>query len=174
MRPQLVSVSQSCLTLCDPLDCSPPGCSVHGISQARILERAAIFSPEDLPGPGIEPGSPILPVDSSFFWKRRAHTLPTTSTDLFPLIVYHSNTLRILEAQSVQFGAVAQPCPIPCDPMNRSTPGLPVHHQLPEFTQTNVHQVGDAIQPSHPPNELMSSLRKLFKIVLIKQLFYST
>ena len=38
-----------------------------------------------------------------------------------------------------------------CDPMNRSTPGLPVHHQLPEFTQTHVHQVGDAIQPSHPP-----------------------
>ena len=36
-----------------------------------------------------------------------------------------------------------------CDPMNRSTPGLPVHHQLPEFTQTHVHQVGDAIQPSH-------------------------
>ena len=37
-----------------------------------------------------------------------------------------------------------------CDPMNHSTPGLPVHHQLPEFTQTHVHQVGDAIQPSHP------------------------
>ena len=37
-----------------------------------------------------------------------------------------------------------------CDPMNRSMPGLPVHHQLPEFTQTHVHQVGDAIQPSHP------------------------
>ena len=37
-----------------------------------------------------------------------------------------------------------------CDPMNRSTPGLPVHHQLPEFTQTHVHQVSDAIQPSHP------------------------
>ena len=37
-----------------------------------------------------------------------------------------------------------------CDPMNRSTPGLPVHHQLPEFTQTHAHQVGDAIQPSHP------------------------
>ena len=41
-------------------------------------------------------------------------------------------------------------CPTPCDPMNRSTPGLPVHHQLPEFTQTHVHWVGDAIQPSHP------------------------
>ena len=43
-----------------------------------------------------------------------------------------------------------QSCPTPCDPMNRSTPGLPVHHQLPEFTQTHIHRVGDAIQPSHP------------------------
>ena len=46
--------------------------------------------------------------------------------------------------------SVAQSCPTLCDPMNRSTPGLPVHHQLPEFTQTHVHRVGDAIQPSHP------------------------
>ena len=51
---------------------------------------------------------------------------------------------------SVQFSAGAQLCPTLCDPMNRSTPGLPVHHQLPEFTQTHVHHVGDAIQPSHP------------------------
>ena len=51
---------------------------------------------------------------------------------------------------SVQFGSVTQLCPTLCDPMNHSTPGLPVHHQLPESTQTHVHQVGDAIQPSHP------------------------
>ena len=50
----------------------------------------------------------------------------------------------------VQFSSVAQSCPTLCGPMNRSTPGLPVHHQLPEFTQTHVHQVSDAIQPSHP------------------------
>ena len=49
-----------------------------------------------------------------------------------------------------QFSSVAQSCPTLCDPTNRSTPGLPVHHQLPEFTQTHVHQVSDAIQPSHP------------------------
>ena len=48
------------------------------------------------------------------------------------------------------FSSVAQSCPTLCYPMNRSTPGLPVHHQLPEFTQTHVHRVGDAIQPSHP------------------------
>ena len=51
---------------------------------------------------------------------------------------------------SVQFSSVAQLCPTLCDPMNCSMPGLPVHHQLPEFTQTHVHRVGDTIQPSHP------------------------
>ena len=50
----------------------------------------------------------------------------------------------------IQFSSVAQSCPTLCDPMNCSTPGLPVHHQLLEFTQTHVHRVGDAIQPSHP------------------------
>ena len=50
----------------------------------------------------------------------------------------------------IQFSSVAQLCLTLCNPMNRSTPGLPVHHQPPEFTQTHVHQVGDAIQPSHP------------------------
>ena len=50
----------------------------------------------------------------------------------------------------VQFSSVAQSCPTLCDPMNRSTPGLPVHHKLPEFTQTHVYRVSDAIQPSHP------------------------
>ena len=52
--------------------------------------------------------------------------------------------------RSDQIRSVAQSCPTLCDPMNRSTPGLPVHHQLPEFTQTHVHRVSDAIQPSHP------------------------
>ena len=51
---------------------------------------------------------------------------------------------------SVHFSSVAQSCPTLCNPMNRSTPGFPVHHQLPEFTQTHVHWVSDAIQPSHP------------------------
>ena len=51
---------------------------------------------------------------------------------------------------SVQFSSASQSCPTLCDPMNCSTPGLPVHHQLPEFTQTHVHRVGDTIQPSHP------------------------
>ena len=48
------------------------------------------------------------------------------------------------------FSSVTQSCLTLCDPMNRSTPGLPVHHQPPEFTETHVHRVSDAIQPSHP------------------------
>ena len=59
---------------------------------------------------------------------------------------YHWDTLV---SQSVS--SVAQSCPTLCDPMNHSTPGLPVHDQLPEFTQTHVHRVSDAIQPPHPP-----------------------
>ena len=55
-----------------------------------------------------------------------------------------------LRFSSVPFSSVAQSCPTLCDPMNRSTPGLPFHQQLLEFTQTHVHRVGDAIQPSHP------------------------
>ena len=58
--------------------------------------------------------------------------------------------LRGLQSIMVQFSSVAQSCPTLCDPMDCRMPGLPVHHQLPEFTQTHVHQVDDAIQPSHP------------------------
>ena len=56
----------------------------------------------------------------------------------------------VLQDSSVQFSSVAQLCPTLCDPIDCSTPGLPVHHQLLEFTQTQVHGVSDAIQPSHP------------------------
>ena len=60
------------------------------------------------------------------------------------------NTVPRYPESSVQFSSVAQSCPTLCDPKNRSMPGLPVHHQLPESTQTHVHWVSDAIQPSHP------------------------
>ena len=69
------------------------------------------------------------------------------------------NGMHLTEAEDIekrwqeytdQIRSVTQSCPSLCDPMNRSTPGLPVHHQLPEFTQTRVHPVSDAIQPSHP------------------------
>ena len=70
-------------------------------------------------------------------WRTRSHTLQ-----------WRSCLLQLRPGQSVS--SVTQSCPTLCDPMNHSTPGLPVHHQLPEFTQTHVHWVGDAIQLSHP------------------------
>ena len=69
--------------------------------------------------------------------------------------------IKIVYNISQSVSSVAQSCPTLCDPMNRCTPGLPVHHQLLEFTQTHVHRVGDAIQPSHP-----LSSPSLFKDVL--------
>ena len=63
-------------------------------------------------------------------------------------VINHNN--HKLLSKFVQFSSVAQSCPTLCDPMNHSMPGLPVHHYLPEFTQTHIHQVSDAIQPSHP------------------------
>ena len=73
------------------------------------------------------------------------------------------------EFPSVQFSSATQSCLTLCNPMNHSTPGLPVHHQLPESTQTHVHQVGDAIQPSHslsspsPPALNFPSIRNFSK-----------
>ena len=72
-------------------------------------------------------------------------------------------------SRSLQFSSVTQSCPTLCNPMNCSTPGFPVHHQLPELTQTYVHQVCDAIQPSHPmlspspPTFNLSQYQGLFK-----------
>jgi len=55
-----------------------------------------------------------------------------------------------IDLRAIKFSSVTQSCPTLCDPMDYSTPGFPVHHQLLELTQTHVHRVGDAIQPSHP------------------------
>ena len=77
----------------------------------------------------------------------------------------------ILYMQHTWFNSVAQSCLTLCDPINHSTPGLPVHHQLPESTQTHVHWVGNAIQPSHslsspsPPTFNLSQHQGLFKWV---------
>ena len=75
----------------------------------------------------------------------------STSQSLFHLSrIDQLKCNNLLKDVSIQFSSVAQSCRTLCDPMNCSTPGLPVHHQLPEFTQTHVHRVSDAIQPSHP------------------------
>ena len=79
--------------------------------------------------------------------------------------------MLVVSQLSVQFSSVTQSCLTLCDPMNRSTPGLPVHHQLQEFTQTHVHRVSDAIQPSHPlsspspPAPIPSQHQSLFQWV---------
>ena len=71
-------------------------------------------------------------------------SVPVTLLTLFEALSFP----QVLEIHQIR--SVAQSCPTLCNPMNRSTPGLPVHHKLPEFTQTHVHRVSDAIQPSHP------------------------
>ena len=79
------------------------------------------------------------------------------------LIMYY--TVFLVMENSVQFSSITQSCPTLCNPMNRSTPGLPVHHQLLGFIQTHVHRVSDVIQPSHPllspspPAPIPSSIR---------------
>ena len=81
-------------------------------------------------------------------------------------------------SSSIQFSSFAQSCPTLCNPINHSTPGLPVHHQFPEFIQTHVHQVGDAIQPSHPlsspspPALNLSQHLSIFYCLKIKYLFH--
>ena len=74
-------------------------------------------------------------------WNQVCIHLPTSTNK------YNSQSIG---STSDQIRSVAQSCPALCNPMNRSTPGLPVHHQLPDFTQTHVHWVSDAIQPSNP------------------------
>ena len=90
----------------------------------------------------IAPKEEVPKYPSTFKWVSKLCYIHTCSNANEPsTITYRS---------SVQFSSVAQSCPNLCDPMNHSTPGLPVHHHLPEFTQTHVHRVSEAIQPSHP------------------------
>ena len=80
--------------------------------------------------------------------------------------------IRCNQFSSVQLSSVAQSCPTLCDPMNRSTPGLPVHHQRVEFTQTHVYQIRDAIQPSHPllsPSPPRSSKNHVIRAINIER-----
>ena len=81
-----------------------------------------------------------LPILLVYYYLRN-----TFFSDSFHIYLYIIDHLKIF-----QFSSVAQSCLTHCDPMNRSTPGLPVHHQLPEFTQSHVHRVSDAIPPLHP------------------------
>ena len=168
------------------MDCSPPGSSVHGILQVRILEWVASPSSRgSSPPQGANPwlvcllhwqagsvplappsaaakslqscptlcdprdGSPPAPLSLGFSRQEHWSGLP------FPSSMHESEKWKwsrdAPNQLSVQFFSVAESCLTLCNPMNRSTPGLPVHHQLPEFTQTHVHQVSDAISSSAIP-----------------------
>ena len=96
---------------------------------------------------------------------------------------YSKNKMHLFSSSSAQFSSVAQLCPTLCDPMNRSTPGLPVHHQLPEFTQTHVHRVSDAIQTAWKrgttvPFRLLPPCNRQkyrkFKYIFINDRYYSS
>ena len=94
----------------------------------------------------------------SFQSQRRAMPKNVQTTDNLWFSVNSVTGFVVSEGENLTPGpktdSVTQLCPTLCDSMNCSTPGLPVHHQLPEFTQTHVHQVSDAIQPSHPLSSL--------------------
>ena len=118
-----VLVIQSCLTLCDPTGLLSPWNSPGkntGVGNHSLLQ--GIF--------------PIQKLNPGLLHCRR--------------ILYHLGHQRTGWFSWVEFSSVAQSCPTPYDPMDCSTPGFPVHHQLQELAQTHVHWVGDAIQPSHP------------------------
>ena len=94
---------------------------------------------------------PLWP--KAFFTQSCPQCLPLNRSQLLAILREMKegrNKGKAVKKLSDQIRSVAQSCPTLCDPMNRSMPGLPVHHQLPEFTQTHVHRVSDAIQPSHP------------------------
>ena len=84
---------------------------------------------------------------NGLFSNQRTIVLPILTLVMVNKVGYEKKASHLC---SVQFSSITQLCPTLCDPMNRSTPGLPVHHQLLEFIQTHVHRVSDAIQPSHP------------------------
>ena len=146
-----------CLTACHPIDHSSPGSSVHGILQARILEWVAMLSSRGSSWDRDWSCISFLPcfgrwvLNTSEIWEA-----PWYYIHIYRIYYFYTTIVQLLssvwlfEIPSIEFSSVAQSCLTLWDPMNRSTPGIPVHHQLPEFTQTHVHRVSDAIQPSHP------------------------
>ena len=112
-----------------------------GFSRQESWSGLPVPFPGNLPDPGIKPGFPTLQADFFYHLSHQGNVLYSAN--------FTNQSNKGFET-SDQIRSVAQSCPTLCDPMNRSTPGLPVHHQLPEFTQTHVHRVSDAIQPSYP------------------------
>ena len=124
---------------------TPRGCTVHCLPNKTLSCNQA---------------ATLVDHFKSLLWSDRTEaithslyiSIPEEDISIYCLLgstTQNISTVRKKQAL-LQFSSVTQLCPTLCDPMSRSTPGLPVHHQLPEFTQTRVHRVSDDIQPSHP------------------------
>ena len=150
------------------MDHSPPGSSVHGDSPGKntgvgcYSHLQEIFLTQEL-NVCLSYVSCIGRVGQGLLLAPPVH-LKMLKFKMFP----NSAQTKRTEPQAInvqllgiQFSSVAQLCLTLCDPMDSSTPGLPVHHQLPALTQTHVHQVGDAIQPSHPLSSFSSCPQSL-------------
>ena len=142
---------QSCPTLCDPIDSGPPGSAAPGIPQARTLEWVAIsFSNAWKWTVKVKSLSCVRLLATPWTASHQASLSMEFSRQEYWSGVPSPGMVSILVSFSVQFSSVAQSCLTLCDPMNCSMAGLPVYHQLAEFTQAHVHRVNNAIQPSHP------------------------
>ena len=141
------SVTQSFPSFCDHMDCNLPGSSVHGVFQAKILAWVAISYSRGPSWP--RDGTRVSWVFCTGRWMR----------------YHHASLLSLLFSHSVMSDSLWL--------MDCSTPGLPVHQQLLEFTQIHGHSVGDAIQPSHPlsspspPSFNLSQHQGLFKYFIL-------
>ena len=115
------------------------------------------FPTQELPQPlsysKLSEGLSVFPPLHFFFLRKLCHIVAiilvvwVVVSGIHVYLYFYDLSLYLFRAQ---FSSVAQLCPTLCDPINRSMPGLPVHHQLRKFTQTDFHRVGDTIQPSHP------------------------
>ena len=148
---QFSSVIQLCPSLCNPINCSTPGLPVHHQLPESTQTHVHCI------GDAIQPSHPLLSPSPPAFNLSQHQGLFQGSILRIGQSIEISASESVLPTNiqdcilySVQFSSVAQSCQTLCDPTNLSTPGLPVHCQLQESTQTYVHQVGDAIQPSHP------------------------
>ena len=136
--------------------CSSPWKSLSKLRNRKQLPRQRLQFPYhiEVVGQNALPGKILVNLGESGFPQDHLSNIifhPSASHVSYSnLIAFCTGPRRIQAYSSVQFSSDPQSCPTLCDPMNCSMPGLPVHHQLPEFTQTHIHQVGDAIQPFHP------------------------
>ena len=165
---------QSCPTLGDPVDCSLPGSSVHGDSPGKnsgvgchaLLQAIFLTQGSNLGlplcgqipyhlsclGVGRSPLITIVPEGSNFGVTSGQTTNRDGAQPHPPVENWVKVLMHTAHQGSQSVSSVAQSCPTLWDPMNHSPPGLPVHHQLPEFTPTYVQVVSETILPSHPPS----------------------